>query len=245
MRERVGDGQVICGLSGGVDSSVVAALLHRRDRRRSSPAIFVDNGLLRKDEAEQVVHEPSRPLQASTGPRRRCAPHASSRPRRASTDPEQKRKIIGHVFIEVFDDEARRPRKGVALPRPGHALPGRHRVGVSVDGPVGDDQDPPQRGRTARGAGVRADRAPARPVQGRGPPARPRAGPPGRARSGATPSPARASPSGCLGEVTPERIATSSSEADAIFLHELREQRLGTATPARPSRCCCPSRAWA
>ena len=55
IRARVGDGRVICGLSGGVDSSVVAALLARAVGEQST-AVFVDNGVLRKDEAVQVVH---------------------------------------------------------------------------------------------------------------------------------------------------------------------------------------------
>ncbi len=103
VRERVGDGHVICALSGGVDSSVMAALLSRAVDGRST-AIFVDTGLLRKDEALQVV----RALQGGL----RVPVHAvDARERFLSalagiTDPEQKRKTIGRVFIEVFRAEA-------------------------------------------------------------------------------------------------------------------------------------------
>jgi GMP synthase (glutamine-hydrolysing) len=103
LRARVGDGRVLCGLSGGVDSSVVAALLNRAIGDRLS-AVFVDNGLLRKGEADQVVHtlrdELGLPvIAASAGDRFLAA-------LRGVEDPEAKRSIIGRVFVEVFEDEA-------------------------------------------------------------------------------------------------------------------------------------------
>ena len=104
IRARVGPGErVICGLSGGVDSSVAAMLLHRAlgDRLR---CIFVDNGLLRKDEAAGVVEMYGRqqhlPLTAVDAGERFLAALAGIE------DPEDKRKRIGHVFIEVFDEAA-------------------------------------------------------------------------------------------------------------------------------------------
>ena len=101
---RSGGGRVICGLSGGVDSSVAAALLHRAIGDRLT-CIFVDNGLLRKGEARAgratlpraLPHEPA------------CTCDAAERFLGALagvTDPEQKRKIIGATFIEVFEEEA-------------------------------------------------------------------------------------------------------------------------------------------
>ncbi|MHB8454645.1 MAG: glutamine-hydrolyzing GMP synthase [Acidiferrobacterales bacterium] len=105
VRSRVGADEVVLGLSGGVDSSVVAALLHRAIGRQLT-CIFVDNGLLRLNEGDQVmatfaehmgvkvirVDAERRFLDALTG----------------VADPEQKRKVIGRMFIEVFEEEAAR-----------------------------------------------------------------------------------------------------------------------------------------
>jgi GMP synthase (glutamine-hydrolysing) len=104
IRAKVGDGRVVLGLSGGVDSTVAALLLHRAVGDRLT-CIFVDNGLLRRDEALQV----SRRFQRLNLPLR--VVDASSRflNRLAEViDPEQKRKIIGTTFIDVFDEEAQR-----------------------------------------------------------------------------------------------------------------------------------------
>ena len=94
---------VICGLSGGVDSSVAAVLCHRALGDRLT-CIFVDNGLLRLGEAEQVVatfRESFRLNLVAVDAREKFLTAL-----RGVTDPEQKRKIIGRVFIEVFDEEA-------------------------------------------------------------------------------------------------------------------------------------------
>ena len=104
VRQRVGEERVICGLSGGVDSSVVAALLQRAVGERMT-AVFVDNGVLRKNEATQVVHSLGDglgiPIHAVDARRRFLAELAGV------TDPEDKRRTIGRVFIEVFEQEAR------------------------------------------------------------------------------------------------------------------------------------------
>lgn len=103
LKATLGDEEVILGLSGGVDSSVVAALLHRAIGQRLT-CVFVDTGLLRKAEGDQVmatfathmgvhvirVDAEQRFLEALSG----------------VTDPEQKRKIIGRLFIEIFDEQA-------------------------------------------------------------------------------------------------------------------------------------------
>jgi GMP synthase (glutamine-hydrolysing) len=104
IRARVGaDERVILGLSGGVDSSVAALLLHRAIGERLR-CIFVDNGLLRLGEAAQVVHTFGDhyhiPLVAVDAGARFLAALVGV------TDPEAKRKRIGHVFIEVFDEQA-------------------------------------------------------------------------------------------------------------------------------------------
>lgn len=105
IRKQVGDARVICGLSGGVDSSVVATLMHRAIGERLA-CVFVNNGLLREGEAQRVcglflerfgqgfryVDAAARFLSALAG----------------VADPEAKRKIIGRVFIEVFEEEAKK-----------------------------------------------------------------------------------------------------------------------------------------
>ncbi len=105
IREQVGDRQVVCGLSGGVDSSVAAVLIHRAIGDRLT-CIFVDNGLLRRSERDDVVHMFEEHLKM-----RILAVDARDRFLSALagvTDPERKRKIIGHEFINVFEEEARR-----------------------------------------------------------------------------------------------------------------------------------------
>lgn len=105
IREQVGDGHVICGLSGGVDSSVAAALVARAIGDRLT-CIFVDNGLLRKNEFEKVLE-----AFRNYGGLKVCGVGAGERFLTALkdvADPERKRKIIGHEFIEVFQEEAAR-----------------------------------------------------------------------------------------------------------------------------------------
>ena len=103
IKEQVGDGKVICGLSGGVDSSVASALVYKAISEQLT-CIFVDHGLLRKGEAEQVkrtfAEEFNIPLI-----------YVDARERFLSRlegvkDPEKKRKIIGNEFIRVFEEEA-------------------------------------------------------------------------------------------------------------------------------------------
>ena len=132
MRDRVGKSRVICGLSGGVDSSVVAALLVKAIGPQVA-CIFVDNGLLREGEAESVRHTfrdwfkadlhmadaSARFLGALTG----------------VTDPQAKRKLIGFHFIEVFKEEAKSIQDARFLAQ-GTLYPDVIESGGAVDGPA-------------------------------------------------------------------------------------------------------------
>ncbi|WP_461213944.1 glutamine-hydrolyzing GMP synthase [Lacticaseibacillus sp. GG6-2] len=105
IRNEVGDKKVLLGLSGGVDSSVVAALLNKAIGSQLT-AIFVDHGLLRKNEADQVMESLGKGLGVKI-----IKVDAHERflgDLKGVTDPEQKRKIIGRDFIEVFNAEARK-----------------------------------------------------------------------------------------------------------------------------------------
>jgi GMP synthase (glutamine-hydrolysing) len=104
IREQVGTGRAICGLSGGVDSAVAAALVQRAIGDRLT-CVFVDHGLLRKGEAEQVEKD----FVAATGVRLRVASEADAflGALDGVTDPEAKRKVIGREFIRAFERAAR------------------------------------------------------------------------------------------------------------------------------------------
>ncbi|MBD3921049.1 glutamine-hydrolyzing GMP synthase [Paenibacillus sp. PR3] len=103
IREQVGDKKVLCGLSGGVDSSVVAMLIHKAIGNQLT-CMFIDHGMLRKNEAEEVMETFVGKFDMKV-----VKIDASERflgKLKGVTDPEQKRKIIGNEFIYVFDEES-------------------------------------------------------------------------------------------------------------------------------------------
>ncbi|MDR7089673.1 glutamine-hydrolyzing GMP synthase [Cellvibrio fibrivorans] len=103
VREQVGTDKVLLGLSGGVDSSVVAALLHKAIGSQLT-CVFVDNGLLRKNEGDQVMDMFAKNMGVTVI--RADAQDQFLTKLKGENDPEKKRKIIGGTFIDVFDAEA-------------------------------------------------------------------------------------------------------------------------------------------
>ncbi|HEX5760893.1 MAG TPA: glutamine-hydrolyzing GMP synthase [Thermoanaerobaculia bacterium] len=216
IRAQVGEGRVICGLSGGVDSSVVAAILQRAVGERST-AVFVDNGVLRKAEAQQVT----RSLRDGLGIPIRAV-DASARFLAALAgveEPEAKRRAIGRVFIEVFEDEARRLEgvgylaqgtlypdviESVSVKGPSAVIKTHHNVG-GLPERLGFELIEPLRylfkdevRQLGRELGLPEELLGRHPFPGPGLAVR------------------------ILGEVTAERVALLQ-EADAIYLEELRE----------------------
>ena len=135
IRQQVGEGQVLCGLSGGVDSAVVATLVHRAVGDQLT-CVFVDHGMLRQGEPEQVI----RTFEQEQG-MRLVAVHAVEEYLDALsgiTEPEEKRRIIGEKFVRNFEREARRLghfdflAQGTIYPdvieSAGAGRPGAHRI---------------------------------------------------------------------------------------------------------------------
>nr|WP_297280134.1 glutamine-hydrolyzing GMP synthase [uncultured Butyricicoccus sp.] len=105
IRQKVGNGKVLCALSGGVDSSVVAALVSKAVGRQLT-CVFVDTGLMRKNEGDEV--EQAFATRFDSNFVRANAQERFFKKLAGLTDPEAKRKVIGEEFIRVFEDEARK-----------------------------------------------------------------------------------------------------------------------------------------
>ncbi len=145
IRQQAGDGRVVCGLSGGVDSSVAAMLIHRAIGDRLT-CILVDNGVMRQDEAEQI----RRRFERLSLPLVFTDASALFLDRLTGiTDPERKRKIIGATFIEVFEAEAAKLGRfdflaqgtlypdvieSVSVVGPSHVIKSHHNVGGLPEG---------------------------------------------------------------------------------------------------------------
>jgi GMP synthase (glutamine-hydrolysing) len=132
IRRRVGKGRVICGLSGGVDSSVVAALLYQAIGDQLS-CILVDNGLLRKNEEAAVIREFTTHFKTDLHVVK--AEDKFLAALAGVVDPQVKRKRIGHAFIECFTDEAARISNARFLAQ-GTLYPDVIESGASADGPA-------------------------------------------------------------------------------------------------------------
>ena len=238
IRAQVGADEVILGLSGGVDSSVAAALIHKAIGAQLI-CVFVDHGLLRQNEAEQVMDTFARNLGVRVI-------HVDAAEEMFAAlagvdDPERKRRIIGRLFVDVFQREAAKlAEREVA--GAGNDLSRRDRVGGCGDEEGAHDQVAPQRRRPARDAASEASGAVARALQGRSARARPGARLP-REMVWRHPFPGPGLGVRILGAVTREHAALLR-RADAIFIDELRQARdgdggAGTTSPRRRSRCSC------
>lgn len=132
VRRRVGDGRVICGLSGGVDSAVTAALLYKAIGPQLS-CILVNNGLLRKAEQQAVIAEFSNHFQTDLHVVDAEARFLSALA--GVVEPQEKRRRIGHAFIECFKAEAARI-EGARFLAQGTLYPDVIESGAAVDGPA-------------------------------------------------------------------------------------------------------------
>lgn len=218
LKEKIGGESVILGLSGGVDSTVAAVLLHKAIGSNLH-CIFVDNGLLRKDEFESVLHSYQ---DMGLNVRGVDASNEFLDALKGISDPEDKRKAIGRVFIETFDKEAHKVEnakwlaqgtiypdviESVSVNGPSATIKSHHNVGglpdfmkLKVVEPLRSLFKDEVR-RVGRALGIRTELISRHPFPGPGLGIR------------------------VLGEVTPDKLAILK-EADSIFIKSLRESNL-------------------
>ncbi len=235
---QVGAGKVVCGLSGGVDSTVAAMLIHRAIGDRLT-CIFVDNGLLRSRRGEpdqEALHREAAAAARLRG-RQRPLPRAARRRHRSRAEAEDHRRHV-HRRVRAAREGAGRVR----LPRTGHALSGRDRVGRRPRAGR-RHQEPSQRRRAARAHALQAGRAAARSVQGRS--AARRARP--RARQGVRR--AAAVPGSRPRRARRRRADEGAARPAAAGRQDRRggdpRRPAGTSGSGRASPCCCRCRASA
>ena len=220
IRERVGDGHAVCGLSGGVDSSVAAALVHRALGDRLT-CIFVDHGLLRKGEREGV----ERTFRKHMGIRLVVVDAADEflTPLQGITDPERKRVIIGNTFIDVFDRVATEEGTGAEFLVQGTLYPDVIES-LSVGGPSATIK-------THHNVGGLPEAMPFELIEPLRDLFKDEVRQVGRELGlpeefvGRHPFPGPGLAIRVIGEITPERLAVLR-EADAIYLDEIREAGL-------------------
>jgi GMP synthase (glutamine-hydrolysing) len=168
IRKQVGDEEVILGLSGGVDSSVAAALIHRAIGDQLT-CVFVDHGLLRLNEGDMVMDMFAGKLHAKVV--RVDAADLFLGKLAGVSEPEPSARSSAACSSTSSRPRPPRSRQTHGAPRrlagAGHDLSGRHRVGRRQEQEGRHHQEPPQRRRPARAAGAEAAGAAARPVQGR------------------------------------------------------------------------------
>ena len=191
IRAQVGAGRVVCGLSGGVDSSVAAALIHEAIGDQLT-CIFVDHGVLRAGEAAQVVDVFRNRFNIKLI--HRDASDLFLSKLEGIADPEQKRKIIGGLFIDVFDEEAAKIG-GAEFLAQGTLYPDVIESVSALGGPSVTIKSHHNVGGLPAHMKMQLVEPLARTFQGRGPRTRPRARPAGEPSSAATHSPAPALPS--------------------------------------------------
>ena len=218
IRAQVGDAQVLCALSGGVDSAVAALLVHRAMGDQLT-CVFVDHGLNREGEPDQVEETFARHFRIPLV-------HVKAADRflgrlAGVTDPEVKRKAIGEEFIRVFEEVAREHVER-DVPGAGHALSGRDRVAARRPPPT--SRATTTSGGLARGHGLRARRTAARPVQGRGAAGRRELGLPEEIVQ-RQPFPGPGLAVRIVGEVTAENLAKVRG-ADRVVREEIRRAGL-------------------